>query len=187
MAQRPFLQTGGLPGISEAESSATASPARGPEMRRNLLAKLRPPPLAYSWEFWHDRQDREPSSSATTPSTATSQTDSPAIEASGVAEYENRLRKLHSIQNVKEFWEVFNNFDISTLWLRDSIHLFHRGVKPVWEDPRNVQGGAWTFRVPKSLAGEFWKEICLMAVGDKLQEAVASNRISMCSNVSLTI
>ena len=80
--------------------------------------------------------------------------------------------------DVREFWEMFNNFDVTSLPLRDSIHLFHKGVKPVWEDPRNMKGGCWTFRVPKEKAKDFWKELCLMAIGEKLQEAVASKRIS---------
>ena len=63
--------------------------------------------------------------------------------------------------------------------MRDSVHLFHKGVKPVWEDPRNEKGGCWTFRVPKDKVKEFWMELCMMAIGEKLQDAVASNRISM--------
>jgi hypothetical protein len=58
------------------------------------------------------------------------------------------------------------------LKLRDSVHLFKRGVKPLWEDPRNVHGGAWTFRVPKETASEFWMHTCLLAIGERLQEAV---------------
>jgi hypothetical protein len=168
MAQRPTLQTSSLPGISEAEASATASPARGREMRKKLLTTLRPPPFVHQWEFWHDRQDRKPSS-------AISPTQSPGIVDDS---YESRLRKLHSIGDVREFWEVYNNFDIATLRLRDSIHLFHLGVKPVWEDSRNERGGSWTFRVPTALAKQFWTELSLMAIGEKLQEAVTSNRIS---------
>jgi hypothetical protein len=88
------------------------------------------------------------------------------------------LIKLHTIGDVREFWEVFNNFDVTRLPLRDSVHLFHKGVKPVWEDPRNVRGGAWTFRVPKDKAKEFWSAIAMMAIGESLQEAVASKRLS---------
>ena len=53
------------------------------------------------------------------------------------------------------------------------MHLFKHGVKPVWEDPRNAQGGGWTFRIPKASAEEFWKEVCLLAIGEALQAAVS--------------
>jgi hypothetical protein len=131
-------------------------------MRSFLQARLqknRAPPLVHSWDFWHDRQDRgasnDPSSNA----------------------YEDRLVRLAEVNDIRSFWSVFNNFDTSLLPLRDSVHLFKRGVKPIWEDPRNVSGGAWTFRVPKQLAPEFWKEVCMLAIGEQLQAAVAEEGV----------
>ncbi|EGP89907.1 uncharacterized protein MYCGRDRAFT_108058 [Zymoseptoria tritici IPO323] len=141
-------------------SPTASSPARGAEMINFLqtrLQKNRAPPLVHSWDFWHDRQDRAPT---------------PNTQATSPASYEVRLEPLANISDVKQFWAVFNNFDVTQLKLRDSVHLFHRGVKPVWEDPRNARGGSWTFRVPKNHASEFWKEVCMMAIGEKLQAAV---------------
>ncbi|KAF2666925.1 translation initiation factor eIF4e [Microthyrium microscopicum] len=174
-SQRPRLplQTGSLPGISEADLASTASPARGREMRANLLNKLRAPPLVHQWEFWHDRQDRKKASSPE-PAASTGDADD---------NYEDRLVRLSVMSDVREFWEVFNNFDIGNMPLRDSVHMFHKGVKPVWEDPRNMKGGAWTFRVPKEKAAEFWKNVALMAVGEKLQAAVASKRITFIDDI----
>ncbi|KAF2453642.1 translation initiation factor eIF 4e-like domain-containing protein [Lineolata rhizophorae] len=170
MATRPTLSTSSLPAVSEPEASATASPARGKEMRTNLLSKLRPPPLVHAWDFWHDRQDRKKDGTPTAP-----------VESE--TPYEDRLVHMCTITDVREFWELFNNFDIATLPLRDSVHLFHKGVKPVWEDPRNVRGGSWTFRVPKDKAKDFWKEICMMAIGEQLQEAVSSKRIKFLDDI----
>ena len=158
MATIPRLDTKDISPASPATSSATASPARGREMRQTLLQKLRPPPLIHSWDFWHDRQDR------------TAQT------AAEGGKYEDRLRHLSSISDVKAFWSTFSNFPLESLQLRDSVHLFHHGVKPIWEDPRNTRGGAWTFRVPKARAPDFWKEICMLAIGEQLQAAVESDR-----------
>jgi len=141
-------------------------------MRANLLGKLRPPPLVHSWEFWHDRQDRKRERDGNVEKESAPQ-DKPSSE-----DYEARLVKLASVTDVRDFWEVFNNFDIAKLEFRDSVHLFHKGVKPVWEDPRNQKGGAWTFRVSKEKAQEFWKAVALMAIGETLQQAVASDRIA---------
>ena len=167
MATRPVIQVNNLPSPSEETLSATISPARGKEMRANLLQRLRPPPLVHVWEFWHDRQDRKPTVGHVTDAKAES------------ANYEDRLVKMATVTDVREFWELFNNFDVMKLPLRDSVHLFHKGVKPLWEDPRNERGGAWTFRVPKDRAKDFWKEICMMAIGEQLQEGVASKRTSL--------
>jgi hypothetical protein len=121
----------------------------------------------HCWEFWHDRQDRKRSENA-----------GDEANESAPLDYETRLIKLASVSDVRGFWEVFNNFDVFSLQLRDSVHLFHKGVKPVWEDPRNAKGGSWTFRVPKEKAPEFWKTVTLMAIGETLQACVASKRIS---------
>jgi hypothetical protein len=160
MSQRPSLQTNGLSAMSEAEAAATASPARGRETVNNLLTRLRAPPFVHQWAFWHDRQDRK------------------LPESSDDSQYESRLLQLAEIADVRQFWEMFNNFDVSTLKLRDSVHLFHAGIRPIWEDARNERGGAWTFRVPRDRAPAFWKELCMMGIGEKLQEAVKSNRVS---------
>lgn len=182
MSNLPRLQVSGLPSASSEESSATASPARGKEMRANLLSKLRPPPLVHSWDFWHDRQNRNKQDSTADPSPFESDLSAAAREQSP-QRYEDRLVHLASVADVRAFWNVFNNFDISSLPLRDSVHLFHRGVKPVWEDPRNSRGGAWTFRVPKEKAQEFWKEICMLAIGEQLQAAVASKRVTFIDDI----
>jgi len=133
-----------------------------------LHRRLRPTyPLVHSWTFWHDRQDRRTSPSAT-----------PTPAESDGTKYEDRLVKLLDLSDVKHFWELYNNFDLKAMHLRDSVHLFKKGVKPLWEDARNARGGAWTFRVPKEQAPDFWKHVCLLAIGENLQEAVASDRTS---------
>ncbi|KAI9757086.1 MAG: hypothetical protein M1815_002200 [Lichina confinis] len=132
-----------------------------PTDRKNaVLKKLRAPPLTHGWEFWHDRH--VPAS--TTPSIST-----PGEKPNT---YEANLAKLIDINNVQTFWETFNNFPLDSLVMRDSVHLFKRTVKPVWEDQRNVRGGSWTFRVNKADAAEFWKCMQLMAIGETLQEVV---------------
>lgn len=156
------LRVSNLPRAGIEEISASASPARGAEMRdflRSRLQRTRSAPLVHSWVFYHDRQDR-------------GQQEKDATQAA----YEARLVDLSEIDDIRSFWTVYNNFDIMALPLRDSVHLFHKGVKPIWEDPRNVKGGSWTFRVPKAQAAEFWKELCMMAIGEKLQAAIESDR-----------
>lgn len=56
--------------------------------------------------------------------------------------------------------------------MRESIYLFKSGFKPIWEDRRNVLGGSWTFRVPKSAGPDFWTRVQLMAIGEKLQDVL---------------
>ena len=133
------------------------------------LQKNRAPPLVHSWEFWHDRQDRKNVEGKEEKLEGETTSDTKGA-------YEDRLVKLSDIHDVRSFWAVFNNFDVSVLPLRDSVHLFHKGVKPIWEDARNEKGGSWTFRVAKSSGADFWREVCMMAIGEQLQAAVESER-----------
>ncbi|WPH02154.1 Hypothetical protein R9X50_00500900 [Acrodontium crateriforme] len=148
-------------------NETSPAPARGAEMRNFLqtrLQKNRVPPLVHAWDFYHDRQAK--------PSIPGTQDPNPSTPQQQQKAYTARLEHLASIPDVRAFWSVFNNFDLSALALRDSIHLFHRGVKPVWEDARNASGGRWTFRIPKAHAQQAWTELALLAIGEQLQTAI---------------
>ena len=166
-ARRPSLLVNGLPSVQEdtitapthtsspptntttnpATISTSASPKRD-AARLNMLRRMRPPPLQYAWTFYHDRH------------------------SSGTS-YEGRLTVLlENIITLKPFWEAYNRFPLDALKMKDSVHFFKRGVKPVWEDPRNVKGGAWTFRVPKEKSEQTWKEVLLLAVGEQFADVI---------------
>jgi hypothetical protein len=134
-------------------------------MLNSIFKSVRVPEFRFKWQFWAEKgQQSTPSSK--TPSTV-----------AGAEEYAARPKPLgDQIISVKEFYQHFNNIPVGELKLRDSIHLFHLGVKPLWEDPRNAKGGAWYFRISKEQAQEFWEQICLLAVGDILQGAVETKR-----------
>ncbi|KAH9877696.1 hypothetical protein J1614_002913 [Plenodomus biglobosus] len=167
MANRlPVLSTSDLPRASTEEQSATASPARGTAMLNSIFKSVRVPEFRFKWLFWAEKGQ------AATPSSKAGST------VAGAEDFASRPKPLgDTIISVKEFYQHFNNIPVENLKLRDSIHLFHLGVKPVWEDPRNVKGGAWYFKVGKDVAGQFWHEMCLLAVGDILQGAVETKRV----------
>lgn len=159
----PALSTSDLPAASAQEAITTASPARGSAMLNNIFKQVRVPEFRFKWQFWAEK----------------GQQSTPAVKTAtaGAEEYASRPKQLGDpIISIKGFYEHFNNIPIDNLKLRDSIHLFHAGVKPLWEDPRNTRGGAWYFRISKENAAAFWHEICLLAVGDVLQHAVETKR-----------
>ena len=51
--------------------------------------------------------------------------------------------------------------------------MFRQGVKPLWEDMENLEGGGWVLKVKKDgdKAVRTWEEICLMGCGGELQAA----------------
>ena len=122
-------------------------------LKLNMLRRIRPAPLKYAWAFYHDKNSTS-------------------------GDYEGRLTvMLENIITIKPFWEMMNQFPFGNLRLRDSVHFFKRGVKPVWEDPRNINGGSWTFRVPKAQSHEFWKETLLLVVGEQFADVIEPRKI----------
>lgn len=134
-------------------TSSIASPLGGRDAAKiNMLRRMRPPPFQYAWSLYHDR----------------------FIEGAG---YDHRQTELlGNIITIKVFWEAYNNCPLTALKLKDSVHFFKRGVKPVWEDRRNVTGGSWTFRVPKDKSEATWKELLLLAVGEQFADVIQPSK-----------
>lgn len=133
------------------DPTSTISPQRG-IAKMNMLRRMRPPPFQHAWTFYHDKHSDD-------------------------SNYEGRLTVLlENIITIKPFWEAYNSFPLHALKFKDSVHFFKRGVKPVWEDPRNVKGGTWTFRVSKEKYEETWKEILLLAVGEEFSDVIQPSK-----------
>ncbi|KAJ4306374.1 hypothetical protein N0V88_001174 [Collariella sp. IMI 366227] len=161
MSARPPLFTRGLSGLSQTSdpnsplSGTVSSPAeqRG-DAKRNLFKAMRPLPTQHYWNVWFDRPQQQ-------------QTQTPD------GEYHAQLEQLGSqIESVQDFWRYNNNTPVEQIKMRESIYLFKAGFKPIWEDRRNILGGSWTFRVPKSAGPDVWTRVQLLAIGEKLQSVL---------------
>lgn len=90
-----------------------------------------------------------------------------------------QLEQLGSqIESVQDFWRYDNNTPVDQIKMRESIYLFKQGFKPVWEDRRNINGGSWTFRVPKSIGPDVWTRVQLLAIGEKLQSVLDEGKLT---------
>ena len=38
-------------------------------------------------------------------------------------------------------------------------HVFREGIRPMWEDEANVNGGKWIVRLKKGLAARYWEDV----------------------------
>ncbi|KAK4069793.1 uncharacterized protein Triagg1_6923 [Trichoderma aggressivum f. europaeum] len=158
MATRPQLFTRGLSGLSQSSNAGdVSSPAeQRDDAKRNLFKTMRPLPTQHYWDVYFDRpKEQKPEAAA------------------GQTEYTAHLEKIGTqIESVQDFWRYNNNTPVENIKMRESIYLFKSGFKPIWEDRRNINGGSWTFRVPKAIGPDFWTRIQLLAIGEKLQSVI---------------
>ncbi|KAL2887436.1 eukaryotic initiation factor 4E [Ceratocystis lukuohia] len=148
----PFARTSGLSQATTADSISSPSGERD-DAKRNFLKAMRPLPTQHYWDVYFNRtlKDQTPNGD----------------------EYQDQLEQLCSqIDSVQEFWKYHNNFPVDQIKMRESIYLFKQGFKPIWEDRRNIHGGSWTFRVPKSQSIDIWTRVQLLAIGEKLESVL---------------
>lgn len=127
-------------------------PQRGAVPKANkVLANLEPStdehPVCFPWDLWFMR--RQPG-------------------ARSQESYDKALKNIGGFDSVEGYWsysqhmvrpnELPNGCDYS---------LFRRGVKPMWEDDENRQGGKWLVRVRKGQANRTWENLVLAMIGDE--------------------
>lgn len=119
-------------------------------------------PTKYLWDFYHDKH-------------------------SNSTDYADRLTLYNDkpIDNMILFMQYYNNFPFTGLRMKDAAHFFKHTVKPIWEDARNQDGGAWHFRIPEEdsnslptqqiqdpVALQFFQQVLLAAVSDDFGDLI---------------
>jgi len=123
------------------------------------VAVEEPVSLENTWSFWHDKF---------------------IGPGQSVEEYEASLHKLCTFSTIQEFWKNFNNLPpVEKLKAKSSFHMMKAGIRPIWEDPENANGGFWALRVRREDTALAWKELVLAAVGEQFGP-VLSNDDDIC-------
>ena len=72
-------------------------------------------------------------------------------------------RSLHPLPyfQVEDFWRLYVHLrrpvdDRPTVC---DYHVFREGIKPMWEDESNVNGGKWIVRLKKGVAARYWEDL----------------------------
>ncbi|KAG2388129.1 hypothetical protein C9374_000979 [Naegleria lovaniensis] len=121
--------------------------------------KSKPKPLKNKWRFWHEK-----------------------VTTGDAWKSLEHLSELCEFGTIQEFWSCFNNLpDLSHLKVKESFHLMknlnestdvttkvqHLKIAPAWEDPYNVNGGEWVFRISKDVSDVVWRELVLAVIGEQ--------------------
>lgn len=72
------------------------------------------------------------------------------------------------INKVEEFWSIYAYLKRpDTLPVISDLHLFREGIRPIFEDPANKDGGKWTLSLRKGIAVRYWEQLVMAIVGDQ--------------------
>jgi len=77
-------------------------------------------------------------------------------------------KKIYEIKTVSDFWKFYNNWDKVGGVTNKHFFLMKEGVNPIWEDPLNINGGCWSFKIQEEQAEELWKDLSTYLVCNKL-------------------
>ncbi|GFT47602.1 eukaryotic translation initiation factor 4E-1A [Nephila pilipes] len=107
-------------------------------------------PLQNRWSLWFYKNDRTKS-------------------------WEENLMEIINFDTVEDFWALYNHLEVvSKIPIGCDYALFKHGIKPMWEDSRNKQGGRWLLNVQKSQRNtdlnNYWLEILLCLIGEAFGE-----------------
>ncbi|TFY73756.1 hypothetical protein EWM64_g10256 [Hericium alpestre] len=132
-----------------------------------VMTKAPEHPLQHTWTIYHDSKSKGPY----TPASADSLAGPPVPAEAGV--YEAGLTTIGDFDTVESFCRYFNWLKPPSKLERNSnYHIFKAGIKPMWEDEANANGGKWvlTMKNNPALLDRCWQWLTMALVGEELDE-----------------
>lgn len=81
-------------------------------------------------------------------------------------EYAAAIAEICTLESVPSYWSWFNNLPhAGDLDPSCTYHLMKSGIRPLWEDKANENGGSMTFKIPLDKATSVWQLLTLGAIG----------------------
>lgn len=87
-------------------------------------------------------------------------------------DYEKSTNKIAAFSTGEEFWTLYAHLRRPGILPHVSdYHFFKEGIRPVWEDEENRNGGKWIIRLKKGVSTRYWEDLLLAIVGDQFSDA----------------
>ena len=81
----------------------------------------------------------------------------------------NSYKNIYTVSTVEETIGILDTMP-EILVKNCMLFLMRQGVKPIWEDPKNRNGGCFSYKISNKFIFEAWKEICYALVGDNISK-----------------
>jgi translation initiation factor 4E len=117
-------------------------------------------PLEYAYSFWFSKRPGKGAAQAAAAAAA--------ANPSNNINYDANLRLVGTFNTVEKFWNYYAHMTRPhDLIGHADIHLFKEGIRPLWEDDANKNGGKWIVRLKKGLANRCWENLILAILGEQ--------------------
>ena len=77
-------------------------------------------------------------------------------------------KKVHEVETITDFWNLYNFWNKNNNITNKHFFLMKNDTNPIWEDPINIQGGCWSFKILDDKAYKLYEELSLYLVCEKL-------------------
>ena len=64
------------------------------------------------------------------------------------------------------------------------LFIMKKGIKPMWEDPRNRNGGCFSYKVPNKNVYKVWKDLTYVVVGESISKN--ANFVSCVTGITIS-
>uniref|UniRef100_A0A915K008 eIF-4F 25 kDa subunit n=1 Tax=Romanomermis culicivorax TaxID=13658 RepID=A0A915K008_ROMCU len=107
-------------------------------------------PLMYTWVLWYCKSEKNKN-------------------------WEDCLKEVAEFDTVEDFWALYNHIQLASglPWGSD-YYVFKKGIRPMWEDVQNKEGGRWLIVVERNQRQElldiYWLELLMAVIGEQFDD-----------------
>eukprot|EP00055_Hartaetosiga_balthica_P005730 m.17256 g.17256 ORF g.17256 m.17256 type:complete len:194 (+) comp4753_c0_seq1:45-626(+) len=84
-------------------------------------------------------------------------------------DFMSQLQLLGKFNSIEQFWDLYLHMKKPSEMDDMTLYLFKEGIRPLWEDEKNVQGGKYTINFKKGIVSRAWEEILFAVLGEQLE------------------
>lgn len=88
-------------------------------------------------------------------------------------------KKIYKIENGIDFWKLYNNWESVGGITSRHFFIMKNNILPLWEDPINMKGGCWSYKIVDSIAHELWEDLSVLLVTNELVQGTTALGLSL--------
>ena len=88
-------------------------------------------------------------------------------------------KNIYKITSINSFWQFYNNWNKIDNIINKHFFLMKENINPIWEDPKNINGGCWSFKIHDDQAEELWAEISIYLVCEILCPSISNEIVGV--------